>query len=298
MKRVWMLVLCLMLTLTCALAEGVTPLSWDAERAPSAPNPDNFLPDQAGYHDSTVDIRIEHITWEEASAIVAYVKLVDPTQLRTALMARFPSKITQPVATVARRVNAVLAVNGDWFITHEDGIVYRNGVKLRFRPNSGRDTLIIDDKGDFTILKPTPSFGWGTKAVTEGEAWWEGFLEETGITPIHTFCFGPGLVVNGEVIEDHSDDKLGTGWRYPNRRMGIGQLDTLSYVIVTCDGPDDGKTEGMTLAAFARLFKHLGCDNAYNLDGGSSACMVMNNQRFLKRGSRDVSDILWIASLE
>ena len=70
----------------------------------------------------------------------------------------------------------MLTINGDYFNYHNQGIVVRNGEQLRFRPTKNRDTLIIDDKGDFTILPSTTAADY---EAFEGNV-------------IHAFCFGPG----------------------------------------------------------------------------------------------------------
>ena len=295
MKRLLALVFCLLMAASTALANTYKPLSWKRERSPFVPKQENYLPDLSGYHDGSLDIRIEHITYAEIPVTLAYVQLVDPTQFRTALVGKFPSKQMQRIYNITPRLNAVLAINGDWFIGHNDGIVYRNGVRLRFRPNSGRDTLIIDQNGDLRILKPTPSFGWHGEA--EAEVWWENYLAETGIKPIHVFCFGPGLIVDGQLYEDFSDCHLDVAPAYPNKRLGIGQLGPLNYVIAMCEGPEVGERRGITMPDLARLFYELGCYNAYNLDGGNSANIVLNNTK-LARQSREIPDIIWFATLE
>lgn len=47
-----------------------------------------------------------------------YVKITDPTQIRTALAFPYPSKNTVRVERMAKQNNAVLAINGDYFIYH------------------------------------------------------------------------------------------------------------------------------------------------------------------------------------
>ena len=52
-----------------------------------------------------------------------------------------------------------------------------------------------------------------------------------------------------------------------------------------------------TCSNVAAVFQELGCTKAYNLDGGGSAVMVFNQQRFSRQsngGDRKLGDILYI----
>lgn len=56
---------------------------------------------------------------------------------------------------MAKQNNAVLAINGDYFIYHSEGIVYRNTHRLRELPREYRDTMIIDTEGGMHIIQGT-----------------------------------------------------------------------------------------------------------------------------------------------
>lgn len=167
---------CALLAMLCpALAEETTyePLPWlDSTgrkllAAPYLPNPDCYLPDQGGYHDDSLDIRVETSYWTQdiervdepgegtTTVMAVYVKITDPTQIRTALAFPYPSKNTVRVERMAKQNNAVLAINGDYFIYHSEGIVYRNTHRLRELPREYRDTMIIDTEGGMHIIQGT-----------------------------------------------------------------------------------------------------------------------------------------------
>jgi exopolysaccharide biosynthesis protein len=64
------------------------------------------------------------------------------------------------------------------------------------------------------------------------------------------------------------------------------------------DGCRKGYSKGVGLAEFARIFKDLGCTQAYNIDGGGSSTLyfmdrVVNNP-LGKNQERGTSDILLI----
>ena len=175
------------------------------------------LPDQGGYHDDSLDIRVETSYWTQdiervdepgegtTTVMAVYVKITDPTQIRTALAFPYPSKNTVRVERMAKQNNAVLAINGDYFIYHSEGIVYRNTHRLRELPREYRDTMIIDTEGGMHIIQGTTHQKW------------QDYLENGG-TVAHTFCFGPGLVIDG-VVRDEFDSRMDNGPKTLAQRM-------------------------------------------------------------------------------
>ena len=230
---------CALLAMLCpALAEETTyePLPWlDSTgrkllAAPYLPNPDCYLPDQGGYHDDSLDIRVETSYWTQdiervdepgegtTTVMAVYVKITDPTQIRTALASPYPSKNTERVERMASRNNAVLAINGDYFIYHSEGIVYRNTHRLRELPREYRDTMIIDTEGGMHIIQGTTHQKW------------QDYLENGG-TVAHTFCFGPGLVIDG-VVRDEFDSRMDNGPKTLAQRMIFGQITPMELSLI------------------------------------------------------------------
>ena len=182
MKRTFALLLALLLAFSCALAEetaaddetiavgettgaaaaGFEPIPWDETKSPNVPDPDCYLPDDAGYHDDSIDVRIETFHSDNGTLCYAmYVTIVDPSQLRTGTQAsRAPYKATALVSKMAARFNAVCAINDDYFGYHNEGIVYRNGKQIRMNPSIRRDELIIDENGDFHVITGTTREKW------------------------------------------------------------------------------------------------------------------------------------------
>ena len=54
---------------------------------------------------------------------------------------------------------------------------------------------------------------------------------------------------------------------------------------------------GMTLPELAAFFEQLGCQRAYNLDGGMSAAIVFQGERLNSPawGGREIGDILYLS---
>ena len=298
----------LVLALPCAMAEETTyaPIEdWLVNNqpapAPYTPNPDNYLPDNGGYVDESISITIETTYWTEDAVqvdapadgvtrvLLVHVKLTDVTQFRTGLAARYPSKLQARVEQMAEYYNAVLAINGDFFNYHDYGIAYRNGRKLRFDANDARELLIVDTNGDFSYLRPTTQKGW------------DAFVEGGG-EPLHAFWFGPNLInEDGTPMTEFSMD-AGNGPLAKAQRIVIGQVGELEYLIVCTEGPEstDYKGQGFTLAEMAKVCHALGMDNAYNLDGGGSANVVLNGVKLNSPSNpkyREVGDCIYFATL-
>lgn len=236
-----------------------------------------YSDDNMSYHDDSLDIKLHMIQAYDTPVMVAFVQIANAAQMRTEQAKPYPSKTTVRVSEIVKKVNAVLAVNADWFTYHNTGIVYRNGMLLRNRPDEEYEGLAIDINGDFHIVRP----------MTE-----EGYNQIT--TPIaNSFVFGPALVVNGEIQEI-----LNRKVTY-KQRMAIGQIAPLSYVIAATDGPDQKNSVGLSIPQLAELMHGLGAHTAYNLDGGQSTSMLMhqikvNGQNPKKM--RAIGDILYFTT--
>ncbi len=306
MKKLLCLLMLLMLV-TPVMAETVLePIGpWlinnQPAPAPYAPNPDCYLPDHGGYVDESLSITIETTYWnddvvqqdapgENITTVMAIrVKLTDATQFRTALAGKYPSKVTAYVESMANRNNAVLAINGDFFNYHESGIEYRNGRKLRFNANQLRELLIIDEAGDFHYLRPTSQKAWDAYVANGG-------------TVLHTYWFGPNLInEDGTPMQKFTNNENNGPWM-KSQRMVIGQVDTLEYLILCCEGPESTNFsgQGFTLGQMAKLCVAYGLDNAYNLDGGSSTTVTLNGKKINSLSNskrREVADCIYFATL-
>lgn len=240
-------------------------------------NESAFSEDGMRYSDETLDIQLHKLRAFDTPIFMAYVQLSSPLQMRTEQARPYPSEATARTNVMGKRANAVLAVNGDWFVFHNAGIVYRQGELLRNRAHVKYDGLFVDMDGNFHIVNP----------LTD-----EGFAA-IGKPILNSFCFGPGLVKDGEIV-DNSDRVI----TY-KQRMAIGQLDELKYVIVCSDGPEERDSVGLSIPQISEIMQALGCSQAYNLDGGASTYMYfnfakVNGQKAAK--ARSVGDIVYFVS--
>lgn len=273
--------LLMLLILSVPAAHALAPLPVDDSCGPEA-KAENYLPDFAGYEDESLSVRIETMRQHDTTIMIARVKVADPSQIRTAMAARYGSTGTVFPTKLAERFNAVFAINGDFFNYHSEGYLVRQGKRYRDKTNAKFDVLIIDDQGDFHIIVDP------TEEAVHG---FEG-------TIVNSFNFGPALVVDGEIIE--TTKELNVGLEKATQRMGVGQIGPLEYICVATEGPENEDSVGLTIPQFAQLMKDLGAVQAYNLDGGSSSAMVLGGEKInalSSRKLRPICDILYFATL-
>lgn len=262
-------------------------IPWDVSVSPFTPDPDAYLPDQAGYHDDSIDIRIDKFRAYDTTVMRVKVKLTDVSQFRTSMAAKYGSKKTRHVSDMTKRANAVMGINGDYFAYHSQGIVFRNGVCYRMKPSKGRDTLVMDEMGNLHILPTT----------TKEE--WDAYIQDGG-TVIHSWTFGPGLVIDGVPLTDLDTVRLDCGKAKKTQRIAIGQIGPLEYMILATEGPENIGSVGVDLLEMTQLCLDNGMENAYNLDGGSSSTVSLKHDKINSVSShkiRLVGDCIWFATL-
>ena len=210
----------------------------------------------------------------------------DSTYLKTAFaQGSYGKNVTATTSDIAESVNAILAINGDYYGAQEKGYVIRNGKLYRSTAVSGREDLVIYKDGSFGI-------------INESEVTAEQLIAKGAV---QTLSFGPALVEGGKVSVD-SDDEVGRAMA-SNPRTAIGIKSDGTYIFVVSDGRTD-ESEGLSLLQLAEFMKSLGAETAYNLDGGGSSTMVFNGNVVntptgggIGNGSgseRKVSDIVYI----
>lgn len=279
--------LLLILCLSCACAEGViTPLPMD-DSAGRVVNPSFYLDDNH-YRDPSIEVTIETYPWEKTVCYVARVSIVDPSQLRTSSAYGFNRKQVASVQDMANRMNAVVAVNGDYSYFQLSTVgcyLVRQGVSYCERLAPGRDLLIVDETGDMTILR---------------ECTQEKLAQYDGPAIVNTFNFGPGLVVDGEPLVDNYRAMFNSSTTR-NQRAAICQVEKgkLEYVLAACEGDWESEGGGLTMREWSDFLMTLGVQNAYNLDGGNSTAIIFKGEKInavQSKYHRKLSDIIYFAS--
>lgn len=280
MKAVLAWLTLLALCVPAVLAEEVPTLPVDF--TPGKPvNQANYI-SETEYRDPTLHVVIESGRKDNCDYWLARIKIGHASQLRTAAAATFEVEYAVKGQYIAKRQNAVLAIDGDYFSYYPYGIVMRQGVLYRDKLRKERDVLAVDEDGDFHIFL-VPDKG-EVPAVYKGKKL------------IDAFHFGPALVVDGEI--GSLDASYWLAPESKRQRMCIAQTGPLEYMALCCAGPQRG-SEGMDLLQFAQLAKELGAVTAYNLDGGDSTMLIFNNEKVNDKenqNTRDISDIIYFAS--
>ena len=267
---------------------GAVPESLPLEgEAPYPPVESALAPDGMSYDDGTISVRVVQDVAFDTNVYYVYVKITDPSQLRTALAGVPGTAATVNPMQLASHSNAVLAINGDFFNGHHSGYVYRQGVCLRQQPAYTRDLGIIDGKGDLRIITSTSN--------QEQRAQMESFPDPI----IQCFCFGPGLIIDGETAQFKYQNKTSCGYPTKAERMIFCQTGPLEYLFFATDGPKV-KQPGLTIPECVSLLEaHGGILQAYNLDGGNSTHIILcgNKLNAVSNKSRTIGDIIYFATL-
>ncbi len=235
------------------------------------------------YEDDNIKIALIDYRENDTDIHMADVKVSSSEYLKTVFaQSSYGRNVTEKTSDIAESVNAILAINGDYYGAQESGYVIRNGVIYRETAKSGNEDLVIYGDGSFEIIDEDD--------ITAEE------LLEKGAQNV--LAFGPALVEDGSVSVTE-DEEVGKAMA-SNPRTAIGIIDENHYVFVVADGRTSDN-EGLSLYELAEFMESLGVQTAYNLDGGGSSTMYFNGQIINKpttNGSsikeRSVSDIVYI----
>lgn len=185
---------------------------------------------------------------------------------------------TQNVMEMDAAANAILSLSGDFLTYQKGGFLMRNGELYASNSNFGTICVLYED-GTMETYEPK------TYSIDE--------IIEKGA--VQVWSFGPPLLdENGKVKSGYN---VSTAVSYANPRSAIGYYEPGHYLFVLVDGRQAGYSRGMRIDELAKVFEDRGCKLAYNLDGGGSAVMVFNHERFSKQSNgadRKLGDILVI----
>ena len=181
---------------------------------------------------------------------------------------------------MSRRVGAVLAVNGDSYCfnrSHCNGPLVRNGTVYRSNPTT-QDICVLYQDGTMATYSPNQ---FDPQAALE-----QGIL--------HTWIFGPRLLDDSGRAMTSFDT-----WDYIKKihpRTALGYYEPGHYCFVVVDGRQTGYSRGMSLPELSKVFEELGCTAAYNMDGGHTVFMTLEDQyvNHSYRPSKTISDCICI----
>lgn len=208
------------------------------------------------YESGNVNISLSTYFSDEAKAQVymADIYIADISCLKTAFSQdKYGRGYTEWIEKVAKRMDAVITMNGDYYGTRDAGVIIRNGTLYRDNPTT-RDTCVLYWDGHMEMFSPDTIDG--RKEIERGA--------------YQSWCFGPSLLDgNGEPLGVFNADY---GVTKKNPRSAIGYYEPGHYCFVTVDGRNQ-KSRGASVAQLARIMAGYGCKLAYNLDGGQTSLM-------------------------
>lgn len=285
-------ILCLLLMLVLPLWANAEVLNLPLDFEP-APKPQGTYPAKREtpefdhYEDPSITADYEMVISPEwkITYYMARIRISNGSQLRTAAANTFEKKALAPAQTISRRMNAVVAINGDYYSGNAGRYVLRQGQVFRDSMAPGQDLLLIDEDGDFHIIM----------AEDHPEEMDKTFINGKRVT--NALCFGPALIKDGEIVADISKAQPQSNPKSSEQRIAICQMGPLDYMVITI------AHWGMNVEQFAQFVASFeGVQQAYNLDGGNSCHVVFmgnwRNQINTKGGQdyRPIPDIVYFAS--
>lgn len=211
--------------------------------------------------------------------------------------------------TIADRGKAILAITDDnygyrWYKRHHDndlkyqqGVVIRNGeVKADAMPDSS-----YYDFPPLDILAYYPDGSIELYYPEEHDA--QDYLD-MGV--LHTYCFGPILIRDGQVNERlyaPSSRTLEEEYVEAAARQAIGYYAPGHYLIITANGNHDSRT-GVVMQWMVDMMQEKGVTHAFNLDGGRTTLLYFMGQAVNKKENvnrsamREITSMLAIGTME
>ena len=187
--------------------------------------------------------------------------------------------IVQDILGMAQDSGAIAAITGDMYAYQGASLMLRNGELYRdgrWQPYQTHCVLFYD--GTMAV--------YGPEEIDYEQAMADGAWQ--------IWSFGPILVRGGEMGNDFSS---GMAVESENPRTALGCFEPGHYCFVAVDGRRPSYSYGMTFEELAQVMLDLGCECAYNLDGGGSTAMAFNGAlaNIPSGGGRELSDIILVA---
>ena len=234
-----------------------------------------IIADKHGYKSDTLSVTLTKRKYKRSIAHVADIYIKDITQLKTAFANdTFGLSNYEWPRHTSKRVGSIISVNGDNYGARQDGLVIRNGELFKSQ-NVTMEVCVIFWDGRMETY-PGRKFN-GKAAIAAGayQAW----------------NFGPSLLDgNGRPLKHFTNNSVGDH----NPRTVIGYFEPGHYCLVVVDGRSDD-SKGLDFKDLATMMSGLGCQQAFNLDGGNTSMMMVGDQVISdpSEGGRACSDIIY-----
>lgn len=234
------------------------------------------------YSSDNLSIIIYKFIENNTTVYTADVKVNSMANFKTAFAENsYGSNITEKTSSIAKEVQAILAINGDFYGAQEKGYVIRNGEAYRDTSNYDEDILVLYQDGNMEVVQAED---FSVEELIERGAW-------------QSWSFGPTIVEDGK-IRVSQNEEVGKAMA-SNPRTAIAMVEKGHYIFIVSDGRTE-ESEGLSLYQLAEIIEKLGAKTAYNLDGGGSSTMVFKDELINKPttngniNERKVSDIIYL----
>lgn len=238
-----------------------------------------------------LDDTIFSVTWRQVINDAVYTfaetKIAHASQFRRFLAdGTFGSEKMYYPTEMATTVNAVTASAGDFYKFRDYGVIVYNG-KVQ-RVDAHLDTCYIDEEGNLLFTK-------AGEITTMAQA--EQYVQDNHVR--FSLAFGPILVQDGQYVENRDSYPVGQGEKKYSR-AAICQVDELHYLMATVNlGVNGQHRNTLRVNDWAKFLAGLGVQQAYALDGGQTATIVMNDTLINRPDygtQRKISDIIYFAT--
>ncbi len=237
------------------------------------------------YCDETILV----IAWKEAinnsACSFVEVKIAHGSQLRRALSDNtYGSSVYMYPTQMAQNANAVVAINGDFYGHRSCGITVYQRQLYRFNPRS-LESCFFTASGDMIFAH--------AGELTDEESV-KKLVADNDIT--FSVSFGPILVENGQLktTSNYLVGEIDTQYS----RAAIGQVDKLHYLLMSIN-EEGAYQRRVPMNVAAEYIYSKGVVNAYALDGGQTATIVMQGKTVNRPdwgNERLMTDIIYFAT--
>ena len=223
-----------------------------------------FVPKQH-YSDPDIYIDITTDRFEDYSTYYAAdIRIRSLSYFKTALAHDTAGlNYNEKTSEICNRHKGILAIDGDTYGSQKSGYVIRNGQVIRDTQNLSRkktEDLAIYADGTFEVFDERD---YTLDQIRAKGAW-------------QVFSFGPGLMNEGQKIIKKGEEVGTAAQQNMNQRCAIGMIAPLHYVFVVSDGRIR-ESPGLSLYQIGKIMESRHCWCAYNLDGGGSATMYLDD---------------------
>ncbi|MBQ7474149.1 MAG: phosphodiester glycosidase family protein [Oscillospiraceae bacterium] len=231
------------------------------------------------YQSANVNVTVTRVEENSVIYYLADVYVRDLKYLRSGFANGKFNGGFQMIDKLAAETNAIVAISGDHYAGRGEGIVVRDGVL--YRETRFQDVCVLLSDGTMVTMTNKELNLDDLKAASPWQVW----------------SFGPELLDDeGKALTRFNSTVLPA-----NPRSAIGYVEPGHYYLLEVEGSRGGAwsgSRGMTMQQLADLFESLGCQSAYNLDGGRSVGMTWMGERISFLYGRSIPDIIYITDTD